>query len=86
MGERPQGTTGSGRLTILVQVAWNLRMLGLFLLGPGLGIGLVGAIFGLDPQLYPAAALMFLLTLSLFALLVRGEWRRLRVEAERHRA
>ena len=89
MGERPPGSTGprgADRLRILGQVLWNLRMLGLFLVGPGLGVALVGAIFGLAPHLYGAAAGMFGLTLGLFALLARGEWRRLRREAERHRA
>jgi len=89
MGERPPGSTdphGASRLRILGQVLWNLRMLGLFLVGPGLGVALVGAIFGLAPHLYGAAAGMFGLTLALFALLARGEWRRLCREAERHRA
>ena len=89
MGERPPGSTdphGADRLRILGRVLWNLRMLGLFLVGPGLGVALVGAIFGLAPHLYGAAAGMFGLTLALFALLARGEWCRLCREVERHRA
>ncbi len=59
------------------QVLWNLRGLGFFLIGPVLGVGLVGAIFGMPGNLVWAAAIAFLISLSLFGLLARGEWRRL---------
>ena len=59
------------------QVLWNLRGLALFLIGPAAGVGLGDAIFGLPTGLAWAAAFMFLVSLSLFGLLARGEWRRL---------
>ena len=59
------------------QAIWNLRLLGLFLLGPVVGVLLVNAIFGLPGALRLLAGAMFLFSLALFAVLVRGERRRL---------
>ena len=65
------------RRRLAAQVLWNLRGLGLFLIGPVLGVGLVGAIFGMPGNLVWAAAIAFLISLSLFGVLARSEWRRL---------
>ncbi|MDT7951351.1 MAG: hypothetical protein RQ966_07585 [Acetobacteraceae bacterium] len=59
-----------------LEVAWNLRALGLFLLGPAVGLGLGIAIFGMPRQLQIVAGVMFLFSLGMFASLARGEWRR----------
>lgn len=56
---------------------WSLRGLVLFLVGPVIGVGLVAAIFGLPQGLQLLAGIMFLFSLAILALLVRGEWRRL---------
>ena len=70
-----------GRPTL--RAVWNLRVLGLFLVGPVVGVALVGAVFGLPPGLVPVAGAMFLLGLALFGILVRGETRRLSHPASR---
>ena len=57
-------------------VLWNLRGLALFLIGPAAGVGLGAAIFGLPRDLQIVAAVMFVFSLGLFGVLVRGEWRR----------
>jgi uncharacterized membrane protein len=57
-------------------VVWNLRVLGLFLIGPAVGIAVGGIIFGLPVDIRWMAVAMFLLSLSLFGVLARGEWRR----------
>ena len=59
------------------RVAVNLRMLALFLIGPAAGVVLGGAIFGLPPDLRWATGAALLVSLSMFGLLVRAEWRRL---------
>ena len=59
------------------RVAWNLRMLALFLIGPVAGVIMSGAIFGLPDGLRWAAGGALLISLSLFGMLARGEWRRL---------
>jgi hypothetical protein len=61
----------------MLQAFWNLRMLALFLLGPILGVGLVGAIFGLPPGLYLLAGAMFLFSLAMLLSLVVTERRRI---------
>ena len=66
------------------QAVWNLRLLGLFLLGPVLGVLLVDAIFGLPGALRLLAGCMFLFSLALFAILVRGECRRLAQHLSQH--
>lgn len=66
-----------GRWKLAGQVAWNLRGLALFLIGPVVGVALGGAIFGMPTDLVWAAAIAFLISLSMFGLLARGEWRRL---------
>lgn len=60
-----------------LQALWNLRVLGLFLVGPVLGVVLVDVIFGLPRDVRLAATAMFLVSLSMLGLLVRTEWRRL---------
>ncbi len=74
---------GPDRLQLAGRVAWNLRGLALFLVGPVVGVGLGGAIFGMPTDLIWAAAVAFLISLSMFGLLVRGEWRRLAVQPGR---
>ncbi len=60
-----------------VRVMWNMRLSGLFLVGPGIGVALSALIFGLPTDLRWAAAAMFGLSLFLFGILVRAEWRHL---------
>ena len=59
------------------QALWNLRGLALFLVGPAIGVWLGAAIFGMPRTLLIAASLMFLFSLALFAVMLRGECRRL---------
>ncbi len=61
----------------ILRALWNLRALGLFLLGPVVGVTLGAEVFGMPGALIRVAAVMFLLSLGMFAVLVRGEWRRL---------
>ncbi len=62
---------------LALQAIWNLRALSLFLVGPVIGVWLGAAIFGMPRNLQLSAAVMFLLSMTMFGLLVRGEWRRL---------
>ena len=66
-----------GDRQLMAKVLWNLRGLGLFLIGPVLGVLLVAAIFGLPPGLQVVAGIMFAFSLGIYAMLIRGEWRRL---------
>ena len=66
-----------GRFGRALRVVWNLRALGIFLIGPVVGVFLVGMIFGMPRDLRWAAAAGFLLSLCLFGMLAKGEWRRL---------
>ncbi len=75
--------TASGSTSQALHVLWNLRVLGLFLIGPALGVALVGGIFGLPPNVLLAAVAMFLVSLSLLGVLVRAEWRRLSRDGDR---
>ena len=61
----------------LLRALWTMRVLGLFMIGPALGILLVGVTFGLPPGMLSLAAAMFAFSLALLALLVRGEYNRL---------
>ncbi len=74
---------GISRWKLAGQVAWKLRGLALFLIGPVVGVALGGAIFGMPADLVWAAAVAFLISLSMFGLLARGEWRRLIARPER---
>ena len=65
------------RGALLLGVLWNLRLLSLFLIGPAVGVALVGLIFGLPGDLPLAAGAMFLLSLGLFGILFKSEWQRL---------
>ena len=65
------------RWQLALQVLWNLRALGLFLVGPVIGVWIVAAIFGMPRSLVVAAGIMFLFSLGMCATLARGEWRRL---------
>ena len=56
---------------------WNLRALGLFLLGPVVGVWLGALVFGMPETLIRVAGAMFLFSLAMLGLLVRGEARRL---------
>ncbi len=69
--------SATARLRLAFQALWNVRVLGLFLIGPVVGIGIGAATFGLSPTLQRAAFVMFLLPLGLYAMLARGEWQRL---------
>lgn len=69
--------SATDRWRLAGQVLWNLRGLGLFLIGPVIGVGLGAAIFGMPLPLVGAAAMVFLVSLGMYAMLVRGEWRRL---------
>ena len=60
-----------------MRAVWNLRALGLFLIGPVTGVALGAAVFGMPGALIRLAAVMFLFSLGMFAMLVRGERRRL---------
>lgn len=66
-----------------MRVVWNLRVLGLFLIGPVVGVVLGGLIFGLPSDLRWAAVVAFAISLFLFGILAKGEWRRLSREAAR---
>ncbi len=69
--------TAADRRRLACQALWNLRAMGLFLVGPVVGVWLGAAIFGMPRTLQLAAGVMFLFSLGVCALLVRGEWRRL---------
>ncbi len=62
---------------------WNMRLLGLFLVGPLAGIVIAGLTFGLPPALRWTALAMVLFCLALFGLLVRGEYGRISRAARR---
>lgn len=66
-------------LRIFARACWNLRLLGLLLVGPLSGVVLAGDIFGLTSALYWTAGFFLVFTLSLFAILVRAEWSRLSI-------
>ena len=68
--------SATGQWRRMLQVLWTLRGLGLFLVGPVIGVCAVAAIFGLPQGLEILAGVMFLFSLGIYALLVRGEWRR----------
>ncbi len=65
------------RRVLAMQAAWNLRALALFLLGPVIGVWLGAAIFGMPRNLQIAAAVVFLFSVAMFVMLIRGEWKRL---------
>lgn len=67
----------SNRWRLALQVLWNLRALGLFLIGPVIGVWAGAAIFGMPRGLQIVACAMFLVSLGMFSMLLRGEWRRL---------
>ena len=69
--------TADGRAGPTLRALWNLRALGLFLIGPVVGVGLGAAVFGMPGALIGVAAMMFMVSLGIFAMLVRGERRRL---------
>ena len=65
------------RRPLVLQVLWSFRGLGLFLIGPVIGVLIVAVVFGLPRGLQISAFVMFLFSLGTYAVLVRGEWRRL---------
>ena len=69
--------TAGGRAGPTLRALWNLRALGLFLIGPVVGVALGAAVFGMPGALIGVAAVMFVVSLGIFATLVRGERRRL---------
>ncbi len=56
---------------------WNLRMLGLFLVGPVVGVIIGGWTFTMPPALRWSGLAMFALALALLGILVRDEYGRL---------
>lgn len=64
---------------------WNLRWPAVYLCGPVVGVLLVHLWFGLPGGLWLLAGVFFLFSLLLFGILLRGETRRLRAAAMRHR-
>ncbi len=69
--------TTPDRRRLALQVLWNLRALGLFLIGPVIGVSAGAVIFGMPRGLQIIACAMFLVSLGMFSILLRGEWRRL---------
>ncbi len=69
--------SAANRRQLALQVLWNVRALGLFLIGPVVGVCIGAAIFGLPRPLQIAAGVMFVFSVAMYATLVRGEWRRL---------
>lgn len=69
----------------LIQALWNLRWMGLFMIGPALGIILVDIIFGLPAMLWWSAGGMSLFMLGLYMSLVLKE-RRLILLRQRRKA
>ncbi len=67
----------------MVRALWNLRGLGLFLLGPVVGVMLGAKVFGMPEALIHVAAVMFLFSLGIFAILVRAERRQLILQLRR---
>lgn len=61
----------------LSRAIWNMRLLGLFLVGPAMGLALVSVTFGLSAGLLRLAAAMACLSLGLLGWLVRAEYVRL---------
>ncbi len=62
---------------LVLRAVWNLRLLGLFMIGPVAG-SLLGALtFAMPVALRWAGLGMFGLILALLGILVRGEYRRL---------
>lgn len=64
---------------------WNLRWPAVYLCGPVVGVLLVHLLFGLPGALWLLAGVFFLFSLLLFGILLRGETRRIRTAALRHR-
>ena len=67
-------TAGRG---LALQALWNLRALGLFLIGPVIGVWLGAAIFGMPRNLQISACVVFIFSLGMYAVLVRSECHRL---------
>ncbi len=65
------------RRNLILRASWTLRFLSLFLLGPVIGLILINAAFGLAQDIILVATGMFVFSLALFGILVRGEVRRL---------
>ena len=76
MKNRWMSISASDRRRVL-RLLWNLRGLGLFLIGPAIGVWAAASIFGMPRGLQALAGLTFLFSLGIMGLLVRGEWRRM---------
>ena len=74
---RVSHVTMQDRWTRALLALWNLRALALFLIGPVVGVWLGAAIFGMPRSLQITASFVFLFSLALFAVLIRGELKRL---------
>ena len=56
---------------------WNLRIAGLFMVGPVAGLVLLAIIFGLSVGMQRLALGMMVFSLLLFGILIKGEYDRL---------
>lgn len=67
-----------------LQALWNMRLPALYTCGPPVGVILIDLFFGLPNRLWFLAGGFFIFSLVLFAVLVRGESRRLRQAMRRN--
>lgn len=70
-------------MPLFVRALWNQRIAALFIVGPGISVILIALIFGLAHDLQLMAVGMFVLTVGLFSILLSGEYRILRHNADR---
>lgn len=68
----------------IVQALWNMRWAALFIGTPLFALVMIELTFGLPQQLLLPAAAFLALNLVLFALLVRGEVKRIRRAKQSH--
>lgn len=78
--------TLADRACLLRRALINLALPALFIVGPITSLGLIAAIFGLPKALWYSAGPFIGLSLALFTILLRGEYRRLAARVyNRHR-
>lgn len=68
---------------IVGRALWNLVWPALFICGPLVGLVMLDVFFGLPGQLWFVGGGFFVFSLFLFGILLRGEIRRLRRDADR---
>lgn len=66
----------------IARAIWNARWPAVFIGAPLLGLLMIELIFGLPQQLLLPAAAVLVVNLVLFAVLVRGEFKRIRRAAQ----